>query len=495
MMRRFAGFAGACLALLGAGAVPGRAQSASDPVYVFHTSLGNVDVQLYPDVAPQTVANFLRYVNRGAYNNSLFHRSVPGFIVQGGGFTAQPGAGITSIPTDAPVVNEFHVSNTRGTIAMAKLGGNPNSATDQWFFNESDSNAANLDGQNGGFTVFGKVADAASLAVMDKLAAVPVPSPSPFNAPLDQIPLLSYQQGAPVQASNLVFVYSITPAAGAHVLWNNLNSTASIWSYETSGGTYSHTEYGPFAGYTAKAIADGGTDGRTRVLWTKTNGSVSLWSLDNLNAAYTHAEFGPFAGYTATALSVGADTTTHLLWDNADGSVSIWNYSALSGTYTHHEYGPFAGYTAKAIADGGTDGKMRVLWDKTDGSVSVWSLDNAAAAYTHAEFGPYPNWTANVLSVGQDGTTHLLWNNTGGAASLWNYSAASGSFTQITYGPYSGWTAVGVSDGLDGKTRLQWDNSDGRLSVWSLDNTLGTYSQFSFGPFAGWTAAGLASGS
>lgn len=73
-----------CLLALGATAAPVRAQSSQDPVYVFHTNLGDISVQLFPDVAPQTVANFLHYVSAGAYNNSLIHRSVPGFIFQGG---------------------------------------------------------------------------------------------------------------------------------------------------------------------------------------------------------------------------------------------------------------------------------------------------------------------------------------------------------------------------------------------------------------------------
>ena len=481
--------------LLGTCAVSGRAQSASDPVYVFHTSVGPMSVQLYPDVAPKTVANFLQYVNRGTYNNSIFHRSVPGFIIQGGGFQAAAASPYPAIPTDAPVVNEFHISNTRGTIAMAKLGNNANSATDQWFFNESD-NSANLDAQNGGFTVFGKVADAASLAVMDNLANVPVPNPSPFgpNSVFSDIPLISYQPNTAVQLSNLVQVYSITPAAGAHILWNNVNGSASIWNYETGGGMYSHAEYGPYAGYTAKALADGGTDGKTRVLWNKTDGSASIWSLDNGTGQFAHFEFGPFTGYTATALSVAPDNTTHVLWTNTNGSVSVWNYAAASGGYTHKEYGPFAGYTATAIADG-PDGKSRLLWTKADGTASLWSFDNTAGTFAHFEFGPYPNWTANALSVGTDGTTHVLWNNTDGRLSLWNYSAATGSFTQSTYGPYAGWTAIGVGDGLDGKTRIQWDNSDGHLSVWSLDNASAGFTHFEFGPFTGWTAAGLAAGS
>lgn len=183
------------------------AQTSGGPTVRFQTNLGNIDVVLLPGSAPRTVENFLRYMNRKAYDNSVFHRSVRNFIVQGGGFQATL-PNLPAIPADPPVVNEFRESNLRGTIAMAKLGDNPNSATNQWFFNLAD-NSGNLNNQNGGFTVFGRVADAASLAVMDRIAAVPVPSPGPLPAPFNEIPLQNYTGGA-VQASNLVVVQSIT---------------------------------------------------------------------------------------------------------------------------------------------------------------------------------------------------------------------------------------------------------------------------------------------
>lgn len=144
--------------------------------------------------APLTVQNFRNYVTDGAYTNSIIHRSVPGFIIQGGGFTVNglsqvlpqnPAAAIDVIRSNAPVQNEFspNRSNLRGTIAMAKLGGNPNSATSQWFFNLAD-NSANLDTQNGGFTVFGRVLGASDLATVDAIGAVPVyPGSSFFGQP------------------------------------------------------------------------------------------------------------------------------------------------------------------------------------------------------------------------------------------------------------------------------------------------------------------------
>lgn len=179
---------------------------------VFNTTLGTIPVLLTPGTTPKTVANFKSYVDKGAYANSIVHRSVPGFVWQAGGFRLNSTPGIEQVATDPPVQNEFGASNVRGTIAMAKLGSDPNSATSQFFFNQSDTNAANLDKQNGGFTVFGRVVGDSGLAVMDAIATTPVPSPSVYASPLDSIPLVNYKTGSPVEPENLVLIKDVTMA-------------------------------------------------------------------------------------------------------------------------------------------------------------------------------------------------------------------------------------------------------------------------------------------
>jgi len=133
----------------------------------FRTRQGDLEVELFDQDKPVTVDNFLRYVKGGYYTNVFFHRCLPGFIAQGGGFyytNRNQFAWFTNCLTVPKVwgtiTNEYNVgrkvSNTYGTIAMAKLGGNPDSATTEWFFNLAD-NSSILDDQNGGFTVFGRV--------------------------------------------------------------------------------------------------------------------------------------------------------------------------------------------------------------------------------------------------------------------------------------------------------------------------------------------------
>lgn len=151
------------------------------------TAKGVIGIELFDTAAPLTVANFLSYVNSGAYNNSIIHRSMPGFIIQGGGFTNSLGA----ISATAPVVNEFSAdrSNVRGTIAMAKFAGDPNSATNQWFINLTD-NSASLDGQNGGFTVFGRVVGN-GMQVAEAIAALSVVNAGILNGAFTNLPLLN----------------------------------------------------------------------------------------------------------------------------------------------------------------------------------------------------------------------------------------------------------------------------------------------------------------
>ncbi|MEE2673622.1 MAG: peptidylprolyl isomerase, partial [Myxococcota bacterium] len=152
----------------------------NDPERVLvETPLGTLTLQLFPSVAPVTVDNFLGYIDRGDYTDSIVHRVDPGFVIQAGGF-AQIGINFGPIEAQDPIVNEPCISNVAGTIAMAKLSGDPDSATSQWFVNLAD-NSANLDTQNDGFTVFGRVlggglsiaADIANLEDQPPIAPLP----------------------------------------------------------------------------------------------------------------------------------------------------------------------------------------------------------------------------------------------------------------------------------------------------------------------------------
>lgn len=136
------------------------------------TSKGTMDFILYSNATPGTVANFLAYVNSARYKDVLFHRSVSNFVVQAGAFQYTGfGTDLFKMITDPAITNEPGITNIRGTIAMAKVDNDPNSATNQFFIN-TVNNAASLDTLNGGFTVFGRVAGN-GMTVADAINALP----------------------------------------------------------------------------------------------------------------------------------------------------------------------------------------------------------------------------------------------------------------------------------------------------------------------------------
>ena len=151
---------------LAAGAAPAPTPPVTNSVVRFRTSAGDLEVELFDEARPVTSANFIKYIEAGAYQNLILHRLVTGLVLQGGAYRS-PYRTATNVfdryvpvPTFGTITNEFAIgpflSNTNGTIAMAKQAGNTNSASSQWYFNLAD-NSAHMDVENGGFTVFGRV--------------------------------------------------------------------------------------------------------------------------------------------------------------------------------------------------------------------------------------------------------------------------------------------------------------------------------------------------
>lgn len=173
------------------------------------TVLGDFQINLFDETTPETVQNFLEYVNSGAYANNVVHRVEPNFVMQAGGFTYNGATPLDSVAQGTAVVNEPELSNVRGTISMAKLGGNANSATSQWFVNLAN-NSANLDSQNGGFSAFGQVLGD-GMDVVDAIAAL-----TRFNlgGATNTIPLRDYtvtdlNGNVPITDTHLVIITDI----------------------------------------------------------------------------------------------------------------------------------------------------------------------------------------------------------------------------------------------------------------------------------------------
>jgi peptidyl-prolyl cis-trans isomerase A (cyclophilin A) len=154
-MKRFWLALGSVALIASAPAFAQAAATAVNPRVVLKTTDGDISLELYPDKAPKTVANFIEYVKSNQYNGTIFHRVIPGFMIQGGGYTVS----YQEKPTRAPIALESRtgLKNTVGTIAMARTS-DPNSATDQFFINTVDNPALDYPSPDGnGYAVFGKV--------------------------------------------------------------------------------------------------------------------------------------------------------------------------------------------------------------------------------------------------------------------------------------------------------------------------------------------------
>lgn len=157
----------AALALALAALPTAWAQSA--PRVKLSTTLGDIVVEVYPDKAPKTAANFLQYVRDKHYDGTIFHRVIPGFMIQGGGFGPDMQEKITRPPI--PLETRPDLKNARGTLAMARTA-DPNSATGQFFINVVDNPRLNAPSPDGhGYAVFGKVVS--GMDVVDKIRMVP----------------------------------------------------------------------------------------------------------------------------------------------------------------------------------------------------------------------------------------------------------------------------------------------------------------------------------
>jgi peptidyl-prolyl cis-trans isomerase A (cyclophilin A)/peptidyl-prolyl cis-trans isomerase B (cyclophilin B) len=159
------------------------------PKVMVRTNMGDITIELYPDKAPKTVENFLAYVQDKHYDGTLFHRVIDGFMVQGGGFTAD----LKQKTTRAPVANEANngLSNLRGTVAMARTT-DPNSATAQFFVNVVDNTRLDFvspeNGYTWGYCVFGKVVG--GMDVVDRIKAVETGPMPPFPKDVPKSPVI-----------------------------------------------------------------------------------------------------------------------------------------------------------------------------------------------------------------------------------------------------------------------------------------------------------------
>ncbi len=184
-MKRFWLALGSAALIASTSAHAQTAASAAHPQVLLKTTDGDIRLELYPEKAPKTVANFLDYVKSGQYNGTIFHRVIRGFMIQGGGYTAS----FNEKPTRAPIPIESRngLKNAVGTIAMARTS-DPNSATDQFFINTVDNAGLDYPNPDGnGYAVFGKVVS--GMEVVKKIEGTPTTTRGPM-ADVPQQPIV-----------------------------------------------------------------------------------------------------------------------------------------------------------------------------------------------------------------------------------------------------------------------------------------------------------------
>ena len=181
--------------------ISARTEDAQNPRVLIETTDGDITIELFADKSPVTVENFLRYVDEGHYDGTVFHRVIPNFMIQGGGFTAA----LEEKATHEPIVNESRnkLHNTRGTLAMARTS-DPDSATAQFFINQRSNLRLDWSPGNDGYTVFGEVLE--GMQVVDIIA---LSDTGPAQAMTTRGP--SVFQDVPVKPVVITSMSRITP--------------------------------------------------------------------------------------------------------------------------------------------------------------------------------------------------------------------------------------------------------------------------------------------
>lgn len=191
MIKRFLTWSFFIGALLGAPlTLAEQSSSVVNPIVVLRTNSGDISLELYADKSPITVANFLSYVDSGHYDNTIFHRVISNFMIQGGGYTPD----LVEKPTLDPIVNESRnrLHNLRGTIAMARTS-DPDSASSQFFINHRNNLRLDWAPGRDGYTVFGEVID--GISTVDFIATAPTrPRGMHPNLPVDDIIILKAER-------------------------------------------------------------------------------------------------------------------------------------------------------------------------------------------------------------------------------------------------------------------------------------------------------------
>lgn len=387
------------------------------------------DLELYDTEAPVTVANFVKYINNGLYDNSIIHRSadiqdindytnyVP-FVIQGGGYSPIYEDGdfydVLPIATYAPITNEFSSSrsNLRGTVAMAKLGDDADSATSQWFVN-LDDNSTNLDNQNEGFTVFGKVIGD-GMQIVDGIHDLETVD---YGSPFDNFPVLA-DGSSPVVVTGASIISEPTGQLSGSV-YVDMNKNGIM-----DGDDYAITD--------AKvSITFAGQDTPSATVYSGSDGSYNFIGLGSGTYSVKMESSSTLLGQDNGAGQIVVDKDGNILSVGSAGTAQVnayndvWLGDAQSGTnfnFVQETY-PVSLVSARLLLNSST-GIPRV--DSIAIPDTVTNTDDSSVLEI-----------VNVL-VGKQGSANLTFSNLGSAGSKLEgvFTGASDEFGSADDSPY-----------------------------------------------------------
>lgn len=451
-------------------------------------------------LTPTTVNNFLSYVSDGSYDDTMIHRSVSDFVIQGGGFTApsvaadEPGSDPTAIPTKGTITNEPGNSNLRGTLAMAKLGGQPNSATSQWFVNLSDNTF--LDSDNGGYAVFGEVLGD-GMTVVDVMGTALTYDATTYysNGAFSDLPLWNVNADNIVLPEDFVKFEAITALSDESELMTYTVTTSDTSKLTASINAAGDLVLTPVAGQTGPVNV-------TVTATSKTDGSTvsDTFAVGLSSDAGGGGDTGGGGGGQDPAPTLTAIETAGTVTLNRDETGKLYAGSTpifISST-TELTLSSLNGYTPVAVDNFGGNGGNRLVLKHSGGSLLVWGMTDAwvrdgsasgagigwayagTAAFDTAELdygtdfdlnGTIGPATAPTLTAIESVGTVLNRDASGGyyAGSSAIYISATTLLATSTLS--SSYTPVAVEDfGTEGGKRLVLEHSSGSLLVWSLSD-------------------------
>ena len=243
-----------------------------------------------------------------------------------------------------------------------------------------------------------------------------------------------------------LYVNSFAVARGGRLIY--AGTSEGVFAYEVPAGPVD-----------LSVAADGSTrfssfDGSTRRL--------AFGSVGPDGRVESSPPYGPYAGWTPLAQADGGDGATRLLWTHEDGSTALW-LAEPGGVRASFRYLPIFGLTAIDVAAGpGSD--THILWKDTNGAADLWTIDGSGDVARALSFGPYRGWTPLAIGDGPDGLTRLLWSNSDGRAGL-SLVSSDGILTTARYESTAGWTTLDVAVGGDGLTRILRAHEDGRFAL------------------------------